>query len=479
MSESIIAERCFTTEDVTWFAAVSGDWNPVHVDYVHARRLLTGKLVVHGIFTLLWVLEKYSTEIGEPVVSIAANFLQPVGVGDQLVLIKEEAELNCVRFAIRCNGDNVLSVLLTIGGKHNDALPHAVRPSCINADDNSFSELKNSAGIISVMALQADLLQEFPNAERVLGGMTIASLLALSRLVGMTCPGLHSLFTGLDIQLAPSKTASEINWSVTRHSVSHAPLRLSLDGAGISGHLDAFVRPAPIKQIEIKEVAKAVKPMVFNEQVALIVGGSRGLGELTAKIVSAGGGQAVITYHRGTDDAERVVGEIVEWGGRSSAIKLDVAQPHSAIENLTKQGIIPTHIYYFASPRIASNKDDDFNLDLWRMFGAVFVEGFARVIHCVKETFGTDLAVFYPSTVYIDEQLQEFSEYISAKSAGETLCAHMTKHINGLQVLVKRLPRMPTDQTAGLIRLPTAEPLLWLLEVVTEMQFSTIKETGL
>ena len=210
----------------------------------------------------------------------------------------------------------------------------------------------------------------------------------------------------------------------------------------------------------------------------MIVGGSRGLGELTAKIVAAGGGHSVITYHQGNDDADRVMEEIVAWGGQCNVIQLDAENPKAAIKILRNMNLIPTHVYYFASPRIAINKADDFNLDLWRMFSSVFVEGFARVINCVKEISETDLAAFYPSTVYIDEQLQEFSEYISAKSAGEKLCAHMTKHINGLQVLVKRLPRMPTDQTAGLIRLPTAEPLPWLLEVVAEMQFSTSKETN-
>jgi hypothetical protein len=479
MSESIIAKRSFTSDDIIWFAAASGDWNPVHVNSVHARRLLTGKQVVHGMFTLLWALEEYCSKSGEPMQSIAANFLQPVGVGDPLLLLKEEVELDCVRLVIRCKGDDVLTVLLTTGGKHTDARPILDRPSRVSSENNTFSELKHSAGNITVIALQEDLIHEFSHAEQVMGSMPIASLLTLSRLVGMKCPGLHSLYTGLDININHSKNASEIDWSVIRHSVSHAPLRLSIDGGCIAGHLDAFVRPAPVSQVDIEKIAEDVKPTIFNKQVALVVGGSRGLGELTAKIVAAGGGHSVITYHQGNDDAERVKEEIIGWGGQCSVIQLDAEHPEAAIKNLNNMSLIPTHVYYFASPRIAMNKGDDFNLDLWRMFSSIFVEGFARVINCVKETYGTNLAAFYPSTVYIDEQLQEFSEYISAKTAGEKLCAHMTKHINGLQVLVKRLPRMPTDQTAGLIRLPTSEPLPWLLEVVTEMQTSTIKETEL
>jgi len=466
----MITKRCFTSDDVLWFAAVSGDMNPVHISPVHARRLLTGKVVVHGMYALLWALEAYCAEIGEPVTSIAANFLRPIGVDDQLCLIRGEAELGSVRLVIRCEETEVVTILLTTGGRCIDLQPSAKRPTQDLPEDSSFSELKQCSGKIQVMALQSDLQKEFAHAVRVLGAMPVASLLALSRLVGMKCPGLHSLFTGLNISLASSRSESEIDWVVVRHSVPQAPLRLSLEGACISGHLDAFVRPAPVTQESIDAVATEVKPSVFSDQVALVIGGSRGLGELTAKIVAAGGGYSVITYHQGANDADRVVNEINEWGGRSSAIALDVEDPQCAIEQLKKQGVVPTHIYYFAAPRIGSNKRSDFDVDLWRVFGSVFIEGFARVINRVKESFETDLKVFYPSTVYIDEQLPEFSEYISAKVAGETLCKQMMKHTKGIKVLVRRLPRVPTDQTAGLIRLTTEEPLPLMLGVVNEMQ---------
>jgi len=36
-------ERVFKREDQESFAALSGDWNPIHVDSVAARRLLFGE----------------------------------------------------------------------------------------------------------------------------------------------------------------------------------------------------------------------------------------------------------------------------------------------------------------------------------------------------------------------------------------------------------------------------------------------------
>src|SRR6266850_1891833 len=49
--------RTFSLEDQSAFAALSGDFNPIHVDPLLARRLLFGAPVVHGVALLLWGLE--------------------------------------------------------------------------------------------------------------------------------------------------------------------------------------------------------------------------------------------------------------------------------------------------------------------------------------------------------------------------------------------------------------------------------------
>jgi len=49
--------RAFSLEDQLAFAALSGDFNPIHVDPLLARRLLFGAPVVHGVHLLLWGLE--------------------------------------------------------------------------------------------------------------------------------------------------------------------------------------------------------------------------------------------------------------------------------------------------------------------------------------------------------------------------------------------------------------------------------------
>jgi hypothetical protein len=59
-------ERTFTLQDQIAFAKFSGDYNPLHIDPVAARRLMFGAPVVHGIHSLLWALEYVAGKAFQP-----------------------------------------------------------------------------------------------------------------------------------------------------------------------------------------------------------------------------------------------------------------------------------------------------------------------------------------------------------------------------------------------------------------------------
>jgi NAD(P)-dependent dehydrogenase (short-subunit alcohol dehydrogenase family) len=62
-----------------------------------------------------------------------------------------------------------------------------------------------------------------------------------------------------------------------------------------------------------------------KNKIALVTGGSRGLGKDMALQLAAKGFDVVITYHSKKDEAERVVSEIKKQGRKSHALQLDVA----------------------------------------------------------------------------------------------------------------------------------------------------------
>jgi hypothetical protein len=469
MDARVIAQRSFSLEDLQWFAAASGDWNPIHTDPIAARRLLAGEVVVHGMYTLLWALDSYCAISGAASLTISATFARPALIGDHLTLVREPVEQDAIRLAIMRGDEIVATIFLTSGGAALDAAPVFARPPQALPEPHAFADIKGAAGCMAVMALPDDLRNAFPSVSSILGLTPVAALMGLSRLVGMHCPGLHSLFASVDLRLETIYAMPEISWQVQRHTVQQAPLRIAVEGGGLAGRLEVFVRPEPVAQASMAKVAASVLPGSFMGQVALVVGGSRGLGELTAKVVAAGGGQAIVTYASGKSDAERVAQEIVDWGGDCRILELDVEQPDSAIATLLSNSLEPTHLYYFAAPRIGRAKSGFFDPALYQRFNQIFVTAFAGLVTALAKDLPGGLNVFYPSSVFLDELPREHTEYIAAKAAGEVLCRQLCLHIPGLRILVRRLPRLPTDQTAGLIRRTMAPPLPEILRVVQDI----------
>ena len=117
----------------------------------------------------------------------------------------------------------------------------------------------------------------------------------------MKCPGINSVFAGFKIAFKPDSDLSDDSLSF---KVKHIDERFSLARIGISnnvctGEIEAIFRPMPIKQKSYQEIRGIIPHDLFSNQVALIIGGSRGVGEITAKLIAAGGGQVLVTYARG------------------------------------------------------------------------------------------------------------------------------------------------------------------------------------
>lgn len=470
MTTEDIGQCTVDAADIAAFANAAGDWNPVHVDALAARRLLTGGLVAHGVSTLLWMLERHLASGGRVPPSLEAAFPRPLAPGDAVTVGRSAAADGSVRLAALVDGEEFASALLApgVGGRVPGEPPQRV----IARDEpqvHDFAALKNAQGSLPSRGLGPHERDAHRALCAALGPRPVTGLMAVSRLVGMVCPGLHSLIAALRVSFDASQADDALEWRVARHTVIAAPVRIAFSGCGIAGHVDAFVRPAPATQGTMADLRALVTPGEFSGQAALVIGGSRGLGEVAAKLLALGGAEVVLTFREGQADAQRVVKEIGAGGGSGRLAAFDTAHARRDFEHIVATLGRRSHVYYFAAPRIGRAKSRLFSPAALRDFMAVFVDAFGQVAAAAAASAGNEpVRIFYPSTVFLDDPPKDQAEYAAAKAAGEQLCAHFARHASALSVLVRRLPRLHTDQSAGLLSRQAPDPAPVLLAVLRE-----------
>lgn len=451
-----IGRRVFSGADQAAFAALSGDRNPLHLEPEVARRTIFGRCVAHGVHQALWALEAWLAggDEGRALVSLEAKFLHAVGIDEAVrCVVAEESVLEIFAGAR-------VAARVRVRWEKNPAADMAIPPSGAERACRVWpiEEMAGANGELEIFCDPVCAREMFPALAARLPASQLAALLATTRLVGMECPGWHSIFSSLQLRFAAARGEPRLRWRVERAATHLGLVQLAVEGPGVTGSLQALLRPAPVAQASAVEVAWRVRRGEFAGQRALIIGGSRGLGEVTAKIVAAGGGAVCVTYWRGAADAERVCAELRGIGCDASARRFEVVA-----DELPELPWTPTHLYYFATPQITIERATAFSPGKFAVFCACHVEGFARTLLAVLARGGEMLTVFYPSTIFLDEPAPGVAEYCAAKAAGEALGRQLAQRFPALRFYAPRLPRMTTDQTAGLVAVPAADPLATLL----------------
>ena len=469
-SSPAIASRAFTLDDQREFARASGDFNPLHLDAQFARRTQMGAPVVHGIHTLLWALESALRAGNFDIRNIRARFHQPLFL-DEIAEVRVGARTEgAIDLDVVAAGTVVAAIKLSATpGKASGPLRIEAPLAAPGPEplDLPFEQMVDQRGAFAAVVAADEIRRLFPALCTAIDTAAVGGLMATSRIVGMACPGLHSLFAGIEVNRDAASETHALGYAVRKVDARFRSLQIDIAGSGLTGRIDAFARPQPPAQADIKSVAARLTGKPFAGQRALVIGGSRGLGEVAAKIIAAGGGHPVITFREGRQEAANVASGIQQAGGTCDVLQYDALKPASG--QLGGIGAVDS-CYYFATAKIFQRKSALFEPAKLRVFLDYYVDGFFDLCATLAQRSAGKVVMFYPSTTALDAPTAGIAEYAMAKAAGEALVQQLNAFQPGVHAISRRLPRIATDQTATVGVASAQDALDVLLPIVHEVQ---------
>jgi hypothetical protein len=438
-----VASRKFSQDDQINFANFSGDYNPIHTDPVIARRTITGQCVVHGMHGLMWALELLASKLNLAPSSLRVSFTKPIFLDEEVICFynKNTKRLKIMKEAV---------VLFEISLKFDSAIDSSDfdlkrKPAIKSPIERDIYSLKNLPvqdffyrGDINLASIS------FPNLTKFYGVESCCEMAAISEIVGMQAPGLYSFFLSAHINF--QRNERRPSYSIENVDDRFNLLKIAINATSLVCSADAFIRQKPIYGASLTDMQSKVDSSEFRGISALVIGGSRGLGECAAKLIALGGGASVITYSTGYEDCLRVSNSITAIGGKCSIAKFKIPDDLQLIGEL---GIF-NQIYYFPTPKIFGKRSERHDQNLYNIFYEMYVGSFKQIVEAFSNS-PRNVSILYPSSIAIDNRLPELAEYIDAKIAGENLCRELNSNTKNITILVSRMPRTKTDQTMSLI----------------------------
>jgi NAD(P)-dependent dehydrogenase (short-subunit alcohol dehydrogenase family) len=202
--------------------------------------------------------------------------------------------------------------------------------------------------------------------------------------------------------------------------------------------------------------------MISNSKIALITGGSRGLGKEMALRIAEKGLDVVLTYNSKQEEAQAVVQQIEALGQKAAALQLNVGQVgtfNAFFANL--QRVLQTHFGTTKIDFLVNNA----GIGIHASYADTTEEQFDELlnIHFKGSFFFTQKALpfFYSGggIINISTGLARFSfpgyaAYASMKGAIETLTKYQAKELGarGIRVNVVAPGAIETDFGGGAVR---------------------------
>jgi 3-oxoacyl-[acyl-carrier protein] reductase len=362
-------------ELVTRFAALTGDWNRLHVDEAFARRSSFRRPVVHGMLpvSFLPLLPHFDLEgFRCLLVGLSSRFTSPIhpdvpltisagpgritSNGSRLEVDYRIETAHEVRRAVVTSGTAALMYeprsLVGRGPSMHSPGPAVPLTPPRDANHMLWEEIETGARDnldftvtdAAVVEFAALLASGADAAARDLAATladrfdvpTLLSVLLYSTSLGVILPGGSATFLEFAAHVerpVEMDTPYRLRGRITHRSAATRIVKKELlvtpadsDEPIVRGKASTLVAAPPRRMPSLEELREVGMDFGLRDKVVLVTGASRGIGETTAKLFALHGAKVVINYRHGAEDARRVVGEILDGGGQAVAIAADVSQ---------------------------------------------------------------------------------------------------------------------------------------------------------
>ena len=189
-----ILKRKFTLDDQNEFARLSGDYNPLHVDIIKARRLVFGDIAVHGIHSLIWAVDHWLEDKKHPVkiLSLKSVFIRAISLNQELQYFLISDQNNICEIELKQGEILVTKIKINweySSDKQDDRFLLFNYPPKHVPNTLTIEEIKDKNGEIDLYINTQEIKNLFPNISLRLSTLQTSVIINTTRLVGMECPG--------------------------------------------------------------------------------------------------------------------------------------------------------------------------------------------------------------------------------------------------------------------------------------------------
>jgi len=371
-------------EMVESFAGLTGDRSALHVSEAFARRSAYRRPVVHGMLPVAFIalIDRFHLKGYRCIpVALAGHFSAPVYIGDPLVLsaamaqVQQRKDAIDFHYVVRQEASGAIATrgILTVAYEREAPAKSPIAtggsaamlpdpPEMQNARLEEIAQGQSDAFEFRITGATlrafADLLAmgagkgTGPDARAWQDQFHLPNLLPIllfSTSVGICLPGASATFLEFSAEAdgeAELDTLYRLQADVAHRSLSTRIVKKKVticesapDGRVLfRGKASALVNAPSRMMPTMRELKASALDSGLKGKVVLITGASRGVGETTAKLFALLGAKVIVNYHRGAEDAARIVREIQAEDGDAMAAPADVTRPDE-VESLVRLGV--------------------------------------------------------------------------------------------------------------------------------------------